>query len=358
MFYIQIKKVLLERYKRVFSSLMIMALLALALNLGAWVNQAKAAQISQLKDTLSDSDLGVVSNHTVEFQTKNVISASSTIVIDFPDSFQSTSTPAFANTDPLDFDIVSSTADQLVLSAAGACPVNGIAAFEITSISTGNTFTFTHCNGTDSVPANLPLAVKIGTHATQDGAGTSQLVNSPGAGSYLVSVTIGNDSATTRVVVIDDVVVTASVSTNFIFTVSGVAAGEAINGDGVVTSAGATATALPFGELVPNTAEVLGQTLSVTTNAKNGFAVTVQQDQNLTSANGADIDLFKNGVPTVPLLWASPTAILDVEATYGHYGVASEDADLTGGAFTSGWFDGNFASARRRIKAKPESVIR
>ena len=73
---------------------------------------------------------------------------------------------------------------------------------------------------------------------------------------------------------------------------------------------------------------MLAQQLNVTTNARNGFSVTVQENQPPTSATGATIDLFSNGASTtVPITWVAPTAILDVPSTYGHFGVTSDDAD-------------------------------
>ena len=93
---------------------------------------------------------------------------------------------------------------------------------------------------------------------------------------------------------------------------------------------------------------IAGQSLAVTTNATNGFIVTVIQDQNLTSATGADIDKFKDGAATsVPTAWTAPLGTLGSEATYGHFGVTSEDATLTAGdEFGSQLYAGNLATAR------------
>ncbi|MFA5174919.1 MAG: hypothetical protein WC430_00635 [Patescibacteria group bacterium] len=332
----------------VISATVLISFLACVFNLSVLISNVKAAQLTQAEDTLSDSDLGVKANHTIKFTTKTLISASSTIVIDFPDSFSTTSTPAFSETDPLDFDITTSTSNNITVNAAGSCPVSGLTEFEITSISAENVFTFTHCSGTDPIAVSTPLTIKIGTNTTVGGVGDSQIVNPPTAGSYQIDATApAGTTAKILVAIIDDVVVTASVSTNFTFTIAGVASGQAINGDGVLTSTGATATELPFGELTPNTPKVLGQTLSVSTNAKNGFIVTVQQDQSLLSVNGADIDTFKDGASTAtPEAWAVPTATLDSEATYGHYGITSEDSDLNIDEFGVAKYAGNLGTPR------------
>jgi hypothetical protein len=88
----------------------------------------------------------------------------------------------------------------------------------------------------------------------------------------------------------------------------------------------------------------------VTTNAKNGFQVTVIQNANLVSNSGADIDLFmaNNGTGT-PSSWQAPAGSLVDENTWGHYGLMSDDADLTGGAFGSNLWVGNFGTTTRVV---------
>ncbi|KKW35449.1 MAG: hypothetical protein UY81_C0041G0005 [Candidatus Giovannonibacteria bacterium GW2011_GWA2_53_7] len=79
--------------------------------------------------------------------------------------------------------------------------------------------------------------------------------------------------------------------------------------------------------------------------------MTLKEDQNLLSNTGADIDLFKDGAATaVPTTWTTPLATLGNEATYGHFGITSDDTDLNGGEFTSGGgrkYAGDFNTARQ-----------
>jgi hypothetical protein len=191
------------------------------------------------------------------------------------------------------------------------------------------------------------MELQIGSHATFGVTGGDQIINTT-VGSYTISLNgTSADDADLRIALIDAVTVTASVDTSLTFTVAGVASGQAVNGDAVTTSAGATATALPFGTLAPGTAKTLAQTLSVTTNATNGFAVTVIQNQNLVSASGADIDTFKDGASTAtPTAWTTPLGTLDTEATYGHYGITSEDADLNTDEFGTALYAGNLSTPR------------
>jgi len=301
-------------------------------------NSVFAAKLNSVSDTLSDSEPGVKANHTLKFTTKSSITASSTIVIDFADGFQSTSTPAFDAADVLDYDIATSTGvAEFTINVAGKCPNPTLdqdtAEFEITSISSANVFTFTHCNGTLDVAANSDITVEIGTNAAAGGTGDSQLANPTAAGSYVITITDpAADSADTRVAIVPDVTVTAKVKTNFTFTVSGVASGStAANGDSGTTDVTTTSTSIPWDELASGVAKKARQDLAVSTNAKNGFSVTIWQDQNLTSGDGSDVDNFQQSATTTEVVWASPAEDIDDETTWGHQGITSEDTTLTAG---------------------------
>jgi hypothetical protein len=175
--------------------------------------------------------------------------------------------------------------------------------------------------------------VEIGTNATNGVTGDTRITNPSGAGSY--EIDLGGsmqDSGSTRVAIIDDVVVTANVNTSFSFTISGVATSSAVNGGATTTAGSSTATAIPFGTLAAGTTTIMAQDLAITTNATQGFAVTVEQSQNLQSSTGADIDGFVNGAYTnTPTAWTAPSAILANPDTWGHWGLTSEDASLSAG---------------------------
>lgn len=145
------------------------------------------------------------------------------------------------------------------------------------------------------------------------------------------------DTGRTRVAILDNVDVTAIVNTSLTFTVSGLATSTAVNGTS--TTGSTTANAIPFGVLNAGTIYTMGQRLNVTTNARNGFVVTVAQDQNLLSANNADIDGFIDGAYTnTPAAWVAPTNNISNENTWGHWGLTSEDVDLNGDEFGSALF--------------------
>ena len=192
---------------------------------------------------------------------------------------------------------------------------------------TDENITFTLCPST-TIAAGHTITIGL---ASSTGA-TKIITNPVSTGSYRIMVAGTQDNmAETRVAVLQNVTLTASVNTSFTFTVTGLATSTALFGNNATSSASSTPTALSFGTLASSTvasSTVLAQQLNVTTNARNGFSVTVQENQPPTSSTGATIDLFNNGASTtIPITWVAPTATLDVPSTYGHFGVTSDDAD-------------------------------
>lgn len=311
-----------------------------------FLKTASAANFTNVSDTITDSDRGVAAGHTFVFTTQSILDTgggSDTIYFDFD--------PIGDNFEITDLD-VTDFVSETGLTVVAAC---GGGASEFTLATTTEDFTLTICAG-DTVATSTTITLPIASS-------TSVITNpDPGAGnptSYVIHIESRNqgsgaailDQADTRVAIIDDVVVTASVDTSLTFTISAVPAGVLVNG--VTTSTSTTATAIGFGILptAANSSTTAAQRLNVATNAANGFTVTVKQDQNLTSSTGADIDVFQNAQGTaVPIAWASPANTLGNENTYGHFGVTSDDSTLSasqiGGsdAFGTALFAGNFAT--------------
>ncbi len=280
---------------------------------------AEAANVTSLSDTLSDSAPSVAANHTITFVTPTGIANGQSIVLNFADG------PFVLGA--IDFDDIDVQDDTTDLDVAAGCGGSEAVGFATTS----NTITLTLCSGDGaSIPAAGTTTIQIGTHATFGTTGNAQLVN-PGVGSYQIVVTAGaSDNGETRVAIVSPVEVTAAVDTSFTFTVAGVAATGTVNGE--VITGSTTATAIPFGTLVANTASTSAQQLSVATNASYGFAVTVQVDQQLTSSTGADIDGFADGTYTsTPASWTAPSESIADEDTWGHWGLISDDETLTSG---------------------------
>jgi hypothetical protein len=283
---------------------------------------AEAASITNASDTLSDSDLGVRSNHTIRFTTPNGIGSGNTVIITFP-----TSPDNFALTNEatgLDFndmDLTDDGAEQTLGTSNGAAQW-GVA-------TTTTTIVLTAPSGATTSSSSV-MVLEIGTNATSGATGDTRIVNPDTVGSY--EITIGGsmpDSGSVMVAIIDDVVVSASVDTTFDFSVAGVNNGLSVNG--TTTSTTSSATAIGFGTLSSGVITTAAQDLTVTTNASNGFAITVYQDTNLMSSTGADIDGFIDGSYTdTPAPWQHPGADPIDEDTWGHWGLTSNDPDLFG----------------------------
>jgi len=272
---------------------------------------ADAANVTSFSDTISDSAPSASANHTIDYTTTatggGVAAGGGFLEFTFPAGFDLSTIGAE------DLDLLVATVDQNITGGANW-----------TVSTTSTTIRFT-AGASVSIGQGVAVQVLIGLHATNSGVPNSQIVNPSAEGSNEITLTSGvTDAGATRVVILTAVTVSATVNTVFTFTVSGVTAGGTVNGESVTGTTGSTT--IPFGILSAAVATTSAQQLSVTTNASNGYVVTVQVDGALRSSTGADIDGFSNGSDTdVPAAWAAPTAVVGSEATYGHWGVTTDD---------------------------------
>lgn len=274
---------------------------------------AQAANLTSLSDTVSDSGPSASADHTIEFVTPSGLDAGGDITVTLAD---------FGN-------VTNITASDIALDISGspATLADGAASGATWGVNTTAT-EIVLTSGTETIGGNATVTIQVGENA----GGTNQITN-PGASgsSYPVQVSVdGNtDSGETRVAIIDEVTVSAAVDTVFTFTVAGVAGGQTVNGTS--TTGSSTATSLAFGTLEPGVATTTAQDLTVTTNAANGFVVTVQTDQPLQSSTGAVIEGFVDGsYTTTPTTWASPGGDVNQISTWGHWGLTSDDATVDG----------------------------
>ncbi len=329
-----------RRVSRLLSGTLILAVLAWFIILPVWMNHASAAPLSEIRDVLSDSAPSMPSDHTVTFTTPSGIAEGQTITVTFPAEFSLTGLSED------DVDIAENSVD---LTTAPNCSGSEEARVAVS----GQVVTVEVCagNGGAIAPASS-VVIEIGAHATSSGTGAQQIDNPASANDYEIS--IGGsmaDSGDTRVSIHDAVVVSSEVDTTLTFAVGGVSDGVNINGEGVATFASTTATTVPFGLLTPASPKTLGQDLFVTTNAVNGFVVTVQASSELASENGADINTFVDGSATsVPALWQLPSGDPYDNMTWGHWGVTTEDDSLEDGdSFGVARYAGNFVSVPRPV---------
>ncbi len=300
----------------------IATLLAIALVL--WVTgthmfmKAEASNLTYIKDTLSNSAPSETSNHLIQFLSPTGVTSTQAIVVTFPNGFNlSTSSVTFA-----DIDLAENGVDETLVAA-------GATASQWNTVISGQTLTFTSGGASAVIAANATVTIEIGTNAA--GPGVNQITNPSATTSYEFTVTAGTaDSGQFRVAIVDDVDVTANVDTTLTFTVTGVASASTVNTSPTTTSTTTTSVTLPFGTLAPGVSKTLAQDLAVSTNARNGYVVTVEQSQQLQSSTGADIDGFVDGNwTTTPTAWTSPTNSIASENTWGHWGLTSEDFSTT-----------------------------
>jgi hypothetical protein len=215
---------------------------------------------------------------------------------------------------------------------------------------TDENITFTLCSSAANMATSSTVVIGIGPLFTNPSTALASYVirvSSTGPGTL-------TNTGDARVAIISNVKVTASVDTTLTFTISGVATSTTFNG--TTTTDGSSATLIPFinhltnGSLVPNQPEVAAQRLNVTTNASQGFTVTVHAGTYgsanggaLTSSAGDTIDFFQDGKRTsTPTNWTAPANVLNQPNTYGHFGLTTTDPDAQLGSFGSNQWVGNF----------------
>lgn len=270
--------------------------------------------ISDAADTISDTDVSQTATHTFTFTTGTTTPNAGYIDIVFPAAFGnvlvgnitcSAGTPAAPDTE----------------TARCTAGVGGIAAQAMTVTVTD----------VDNPAAEGVQYITI----TNYGAGGTPTL----------------ERVTVAVFIIEDIWMTARVESTLDFTIAGLAAAQTVNGEACDLTT--TATTTDFGTLPVGSPIDVCQELTVTTNADDGYAVTVEQDQELTSDSGSNINSFHDSPDgtgtTTPEAWASPANTLDVYNTYGHMGLSSDDADLNSlggfGSFAPADTDGAFQFA-------------
>jgi hypothetical protein len=180
----------------------------------------------------------------------------------------------------------------------------------------------------------------------------SSLANPAIEGDYSVTVSTHQSDGTeielseTKIYIINDVTVEARVPAFLDFTLSPLGPYSTKNYvNGALLTGTSTATLLDFGTLDSTSSSSLAHSISVQTNASDGFSVTVEQDGELTTGAGADINSFANsptgtGSSTQAYAWISPGADINKNYTWGHMGITTDDTTDTTVDFTSEKFAG------------------
>jgi hypothetical protein len=205
---------------------------------------------------------------------------------------------------------------------------------------TGRTDTFTS-NGTLTTVVTTPA-----TQATQALTVSYTTITNPTTAdtTYYARITTYSDTGTTvidtatvafAILTSTSIAVTASVDPTLTFTVAAVNSGT-VNG-ATINVTTSTAILIPFGTLSSGSTKIAAHDLSVTTNATNGYTVTVKAaaDPPLSDVN-ENIDKF-TGTNASPSTWSSPAGTAKSVNT-GFFGYTTNDTALGTGTtdrFTS-----------------------
>lgn len=261
--------------------------------------------IYNAKDTISDSDKGATNvTHTFEFTLSGTTTVGGVWRITFPDGasdfggIQGSLSHCSGLT-------ASTTSDFVVECIAGA-QVNAASSTKV--VLTGTT------NPNPSSETATTYTINIER--------------------YDAEVRLGGtlqERIDLKVAILDDVLVTARVTSTLTFTVKGTTTAANINGD-ADCDVNTTTSTIPYGDISVDTNYTACQDLFVQTNASDGYIVTVEQSDELTNDGGDNINSFNNSLDdtgsTTPVAWANPKALLDQKHTYGHFGFTTNDQDL------------------------------
>jgi len=227
-------------------------------------------------------------------------------------------------TAPTGFSASSATRSTDNIAGTGRTDTPGANSFQtvITTPSTQSTqaVTFTLTGVTNPSTTNTSFFVRVKTYSD---TGTTTIDDGQMMFATLTSTSIA---------------VTATVDPTFTFTVAGVSTGTAIkSGSSTNTSVTTTASTIPFSALTAATAKYAAHDITVTTNALNGYLVTLKGTNPPLADSSNNIDSF-TGTNSSPASWSAPGGST-ANTNTGFFGYTTDDLSLAGG--TSSRFTGD-----------------
>lgn len=271
----------------------------------------KAASLESLKDTVSNSDFGETATHNIvlDMTDTNPLTPGEYINVEFQSEFDT------INVDNMlcPVGMASSTVGAQILR----CTVN---AGEFLHATTTQTIIITGVTNPTEVEGNGDYDLTVTTYDSGD----TEI-----------------ESSVAKVYILDSVTVTAHVDSTLSFAI-----GTSTPYDGAINGFTPTGTSspnsIPFGNIDPESQYIMGQTLTVSTNADSGYVVTVQQDENMTNGAAADIDPYSTGATTTWPVDVTSSLNINDENTYGYMALTTDDSDYMYGDGFQG-FDGTSA---------------
>jgi hypothetical protein len=297
--------------------------------LGIFTPIAYAAGITAISDVMTDQAPGATSNHTLSWTSTGQNLANGTIAIDFASAdFSFLAAASWVTADFALTDTNHVATAPLTVGAAPSCTASDN--YNVLIDDTAETLTITFCSGWVASTAATSTTLSIfGTTAT--GAGT--ITNSGtqvDSSTYTITYATGNTTSGQGSVVIEtnaDVVVTATVNSTLTFSVSDNAIGF-----GTLDAADDRfATADAVGS---STAGTAAHTFAVSTNATNGFSVTINgatltSGGNTITAIGAVNAASSVGTEQFGVRYTASGGSGTVVAPYAAAGYAFDAASMT-----------------------------
>ena len=254
-------------------------------------NDAQAAALTAMSDTLTRLDNAVLSSHTVAFTLPggDEFASGEDITYDF-DEDGSGWTVDGAGSIVGDFDFDDGTGDQTIVDVDGDCSGHSGTDEVVIGINDATgVVTVSACGSYDGSGNGATITLEYGTAA----GGTNRVTN-PAAGSTVLAIdhASGTNTGSLAVPIMTDDQVTVSATV-----------------DATITSA-LSSTACALGTLTDSSIQTCNYTNTVSTNASSGYSSTIIEDGNL--RDGAnDID--------------DETGDTDVDQGSEEYGVSSND---------------------------------
>lgn len=241
-------------------------------------------------------------------------------------------------------DTIATVQMQYCTTASGACSTpSGISTTDATqgSISgLGTSSSDFSTNGTINLTVTSPVSISSGTTITLPYTGITNPITANS--SFFVRLTTKNGSAQTidstvvafAVLTSSSLLVTANVGATFSFEIAPITTGS-VNGASVTVS-DTTASTVPFGVLNSGSSAVAAHDITVTTNASNGYVVTIKSSDPPLTDSSNNIDTF-TGTNASPTTWSAPAGS-SANVNTGFTGYTTEDTSLctgTGSRFSS-----------------------
>ncbi len=284
-------------------------------------SKVSAGAINTASDTLSTIKQSVGANHTIQFtmNASDAVAATETITVTFPSGFDLTSLSS-----PNDFDLRINATDETLQS--GACGSTDT----FRAVVASQTVTFTACNSYDNTAegSGPVVIIKIGTHTTIGTPGSNQITNQTAAqnnsdAKIVIGGTDASGTIAVEIVTDNTLAVTGTVDPQITCVISSTDGDSDANPN--TTSFGTfTLGAVTTANDIP--------TWTISTNATNGYNISVLSTGNTTNAG-----LYSSAAGYVIKSADSAensTADLSVSATIG-YGLQGTKTNGDAGSATT-----------------------